>query len=119
MATVTAKPVFSGPFRNLLGELAQLIDRLMEEHGTSFVKAGDDQVYALGGNGYNVVFDQNRWQGQVEIFTPTATLSVKPDQGGTPVVNAGTLDEKATKQALRESIDHLASYYENRYWITP
>lgn len=119
MTTTTAHAAFSGPFKALLNELAELMNRLTEEHGTSYVKAGDDQVYALGGDGHMVVFDQNRWRGQVEIFASTATLSVKPDESGKPIVSAGALDDKAIKQTLREVIDKLANYYEDRYWQTP
>lgn len=110
---------FSGPFKDLLTEFAGLVERLSEEHGTSYVKAGDDKVYSLGGGGYYIVFDQNMWHGSVEVFTPTASLTIKQDESGKVVVNGGALDEKATKLAMRETIDRLAGYYENRYWQTP
>lgn len=103
----------------MLTEFAALIDRLTEEHGTSYVRAGDDRVFSLGGAGYYVVFDQNVWGGLVEVFTPTASLTIKQDETGKVVVNGGSLDEKATKATMREAIDKLSSYYDDRYWQTP
>src|SRR5215510_12715064 len=43
------QPDFSGPFKGALTKLSSTIDDVWSDHGTSFVKAGDDKVYALGG----------------------------------------------------------------------
>jgi hypothetical protein len=119
MTSTPAKARFSGPFKEQLSALAELLDSLTAEHGTSFVKAGDDKVYALGGNGFMLVFDERVWDGLVEVFTPKAALTIKADESGTSQVTAANLDEKGIKAALRESFDGLRSYYENRYWSTP
>ena len=49
MTTTSTGPRFKGAYKDLLTELADFIDGLWQEHGTSFVKAGDDRVYAFGG----------------------------------------------------------------------
>jgi hypothetical protein len=103
----------------LLTELADFIDGLWREHGTSFVKAGDDRVYAFGGNGFILVLDELKWEGLVELITPRGALSIKPGDDGQYQVISATGDEKTIKQILREGRDGLKSYYENRYWSTP
>ena len=119
MTSTATKPRFSGPFKGQLSELADLIESLSAQHGTSFVKAGDDKVYAMGGNGFLVVYDERLWDGLVEVFTPKGAITIKPDESGTPQVTAANLDEKAIKSALSEGVEGLRSYYENRYWSTP
>ncbi|HEU4387584.1 MAG TPA: hypothetical protein VFV34_07290 [Blastocatellia bacterium] len=117
--TTAPKARFSGPLKQQLSELADLIDSLSAKHGTSFVKAGDDRVYAMGGNGFLVVYDERLWDGLIELFTPKAAITIKPDESGAPQATAANLDEKAIKSALQEGVDGLRSYYEGRYWSTP
>ena len=50
---------FEGPFQKQLSELATLIDWLETEHDNSYVKAGDDKVYAFGGGGSVLVLDES------------------------------------------------------------
>jgi len=47
MTTTATERNFQGPYKELLAELASLIDWLQSEHDKSYVKAGDDKVYAL------------------------------------------------------------------------
>ena len=120
MTTTTAsKAAFSGPFETQLSELAELMDWLWSGHGVSFVKAGDDRVFAFGGNGYVVVCDESKWNGLVELITPKGVITFKPDEQGTISVNGGTLDEKAIKEVIAEGTVALRRYYEDRYWSTP
>ena len=58
MTTTAVQERFKGPYQKHLTELAELIDWLWTEHDKSFVKAGDDRVYAFGGNGYIIVLDE-------------------------------------------------------------
>jgi hypothetical protein len=119
MATATSAPKFSGPFKDLLAELAELMDWLWSEHGLSFVKAGDDKVYAFGGNGNVLVFDESKWNGLIEFITPKGGLSIKPGEDGKITVDTAGKDDKTVKAIFREGIDAIRSYYRNRYWVTP
>jgi hypothetical protein len=111
---------FDGPFKNLLTELAGLIDWLQTEHDKSYVKAGDDKVYAYGGNGYVLVLDESLWSGLIELITPGGGLSIKQGEDSKVSVSSSTTTEAAEiKKVLRDGIDGLKNYYENRYWSTP
>ncbi|MEW6208286.1 MAG: hypothetical protein AB1631_07955 [Acidobacteriota bacterium] len=109
---------FSGPYKEQLSKLAELIDWLWAEHDKSFVMAGDDKVYAFGGNGYLIVHDQSKWEGAIELMTPKAAMTVKPE-GGELTIISSLQDEKAVKEAFEEGIIGVRQYYENRYWATP
>jgi hypothetical protein len=114
------QPNFAGPFEAALTKLAGTIDELWSDHGTSFVEAGDDKVYALGGAGYIVVFDENRWGGLVEVLTPKVTISIRPVEGQSALsVTAPEVDEARLNQLLEETAEAIANYYGKRYWHTP
>ncbi|HKV38732.1 MAG TPA: hypothetical protein VJX67_05940 [Blastocatellia bacterium] len=117
--TIPGKPDFSGPFEKALTNLAATVDSIWEEHGTSFVKAGDDKVFALGGAGFVVVVDEKMWGGLVEILTPTATITARPGDDGKLSVASGDLDQAAINKLLKKTSEALRSYYEKRYWRTP
>jgi len=120
MTGTAADRSFDGPFKNLLTELAGLIDWLRTEHDKSYVKAGDDKVYAYGGNGYVLVLDESLWSGLIELITPGGGLSIKPGEDSKVSVSSSTTTEAADiKKLLRDGIDGLKNYYENRYWSTP
>lgn len=117
--TEAPRPSFTGPYKKQLAELADLIDWLWAEHGMSWVKAGDEKVYAFGGDGTVLVFDEARWDALIEFVTPKGGVAIRPDAEGEVTVAAENMDEKAVKQLFREGIDALRRYYENRYWRTP
>src|SRR5215210_5713343 len=96
MTKTSTHPTFSGPYKELLGELADLIDWLWAEHDKSFVKAGDD--------GYILVFDESQWSGLIEFMTPKGAFTIKPGEDGKPNVTATVTDEKAAKQLFKEGI---------------
>ena len=109
------QPDFAGPFEGPLTKLASTVDEVWSDHGTSFVKAGDDKVYALGGAGYIVVFDENRWGGLVEVLTPKVTISIRPVPGqSTLSVTAPDVDETRLKQLLEETAVAVSDYYAKR-----
>jgi len=117
---IANEPNFEGPFKQTLTKLAAAIDQVWADHGTSFVKAGDDKVYALGGGGYIVVFDDHRWAGLVEVLTPKVTISIRPVDGqSTLSVTAPDADEAKMNQLLEETAEALSNYYAKRYWRTP
>ena len=120
MTGTAAERSFEGPFKNLLAELADLIDWLQAEHDTSYVKAGDDKVYAFGGDGFVLVLDESVWGGLIELITPKGGLSIKPGEDGKIALSSSTQTEAAgIKQLLRDGIDGIRTFYENRYWSTP
>jgi hypothetical protein len=119
MIKTSTHPNFSGPYKDLLEELANLIDWLWTEHDKSFVKAGDDKVYAFGGDGYVLVFDESQWGGLIEFMTPKGAFTIKPGDDGNTSVTSTVQDEKASKQLFKEGISAIRNYYEKRYWTTP
>jgi hypothetical protein len=112
-------PDFSGPYKAELTELAAVIDWLWAEHDKSFVKAGDDQVYAYGGGGYVLVLDERRWGGLIELITPSASLQFKPGEDGKVAVISAEQNTSAIKAAIKDGASGLKTYYQNRYWSTP
>ena len=110
---------FEGPFKKQLAELSDLINWLHTEHDKSYVKAGDDKVYAYGGDGFVLVMDESVWNGLIEMITPKGGLSIKPSEDGKISVTSAVEGEAAVKQILREGIDGVRRSYENRYWSTP
>ena len=100
-------------------DLADLIDWLQKEHDKSYVKAGDNKVYAFGGDGYVIVLDESVWDGVIELITPAGTGSIKPGENGKIDLTSSVEGEKAQKELLREAIAGIRKYYENRYWSTP
>jgi hypothetical protein len=117
--TITTEREFDGPYKELLSELASLIDWLQKEHDKSYVKAGDDKVYAFGGDGFVVVLDERVWDGLIELITPKGGVSIKPGDDGKISVTSAAEGEVAVKQIIREGIDGVRKVYENRYWSTP
>ena len=114
------KPVFEGSFKQQLEEMSELIDWLWTEHDISFVKAGDDKVYAFGGNNHILVFDEAKWNGLIEFISPAGAITIKPvNKSGNFEVASPTLDEKGIITALTEGIAIIRNYYRNRYWRTP
>lgn len=110
---------FSGPYKDLLTDLAELIDWVNTNHDVSFVKAGDNAVYAYGGDGYTVVFDETLWRGLVELQAPDCTFAIKPGEDGRVAVTSSNADEKISKQRFKDAIKAIRDYYETRYWSTP
>jgi len=119
MTTTATTRNFEGPYKELLSELASLIDWLQSEHDKSYVKAGDDKVYAFGGDGFVVVLDESVWDGLIELVTPKGGVSIKPGDNGKSGVTSAVEGEANVKQLLRDGIDGVRRAYENRYWSTP
>jgi|SRR6185503_776055 hypothetical protein len=117
--TIASSRNFEGPYKELLSDLASLIDWLQTEHDKSFVKAGDNKVYAFGGDGFVVVLDESVWDGVIELITPKGAASIQPGPDGKTTVTSAVEGEEAVKQVLKDGNDGIRKYYENRYWSTP
>jgi len=113
------RPNFTGPYQTELSQLADVIDWLWREHDKSFVKAGDDKVYAFGGDGSILVLDERQWSGLIELITPAGSLQIKPGDDGKISIVAPEQDTAAIKKILGEGASGLRRYYEDRYWSTP
>ena len=119
MTRTATEQNFEGPFKGLLTELASLIEWLESEHDKSYVKAGDDKVYAFGGEGYVLVLDETVWDSLIELITPNGGVSIKRLEDGKISVTSAVEGEGAVQKLLRDGIDGVRKYYENRYWSTP
>ena len=119
MTMTSSRPNFAGSYEKELSALADVLDWMWTEHDKSFVKAGDDKVYAFGGGGYIVVVDESMWQGLIELITPKAGVIIKPGDDGKLTVSGPNLDEKGVRETILDGIQGLQGYYENRYWSTP
>jgi hypothetical protein len=117
--TATSTLNFEAPYKEQLTELAGLIDWLQSEHDQSFVKAGDDKVFAFGGGGFVVVLDERVWMGLIELVTPGGSVSIKPGDDGKIKVTSTVEGEAATKQIIKDGVEGIRRNYENRYWSTP
>src|SRR5689334_18809048 len=103
MSSAETQVNFSAPYKGCLEDLAGLIDWLRDNHDLSFVRAGDNSVFAYGGNGYVVIFDESVWAGLVELLSPACTFAIKPGEAGKVVVSSSNADEKASKQSFKEA----------------
>lgn len=119
MSTTSSQIEFKGNFRKELSELHELIEKLWNEHGMSFVKAGDDKVYAFGGNHSVVVFDESKWAGLIELITPKGGITIKPSENGEFLISGNNLDDKAISNVLNEGITEIREFYQTRYWKSP
>jgi hypothetical protein len=119
MTTTSTQSKFSGPYKEILPDLASLIEWLWAEHDKSFVKAGDDKVYAFGGDGYILVLDESRWDGLIELMTPKGAFTIKPGDEGKIEVTSTIQDEKQAKQLFKDALGAIKKYYDERYWSTP
>ena len=119
MTTTSTQTNFTGPYKEQLTQLAELIEWLESEHGKSWVRAGDDRVYCYGGCGHIIVFDQSKWEGLIELETPDGSVTIKPGEGGQLEAASEGKDEAAIRKMIEDCIEGINSYYENRYWSTP
>jgi hypothetical protein len=119
MSSDSTQPEFKGTFSKQLTELRDFIEWLWKEHGMSYVKAGDDKVYAFGGNNHILVMDESKWSGLIEFVTPKGAITIKPAENNNFEVAGTDLDDKTIKEAITEGISQLRSHYEKRYWKTP
>lgn len=110
---------FPAFFANSLTELSDTIESLTRDHGTSFVNAGAEQVYALGDSPYVIAFDSKRWTGITEVFTPKGTITIKPGDDGKLALSADGLDDKTINKLIKQCCEKVREYYDNRYWKTP
>jgi hypothetical protein len=108
------KPVFKGEYTALLDEVFKLLVRLWDEHYTSPVFAGDEMIFALGGNGYSVVFSHLGFNTLVELRTPQGGIDLRPDAsaGAVTIAKVDSPEGVPPQKLLRDLMKGLVDYYE-------
>lgn len=108
------RPEFKGDHSQLLGQLFDLIVKLWEEHYTSPVFAGDEMIFALGGNGYTVVLSHLGFKTLVEAQTPRGAIDLRPDpeSGAVSIARVDSPDELQADELLRDLMTGIADYYQ-------
>jgi hypothetical protein len=91
------------------------VERAHAEHRVSFVAAGDEKIYAYGGDGYVVVFNERVFGDLVELETPCGSARIEPNKDGSLAVTSTPPDVDAD-ELLSEAARGLLRYYEKRYW---
>ena len=109
-----SKPIFKGEHSALLDHFYQLLEVLWERHYTSPVFAGDEMIFALGGNGYEIVLSHLGFQALVEIRSPHARIDLRPesDGSGVSISNFESPEGLNTEEALREFLIGIVDYYD-------
>jgi hypothetical protein len=100
-----------------LDALVELVTRLHRDHTVSYVAAGDDRIYAYGGNGFCAVVSQELFADVVELETPTGRIRVQPDESGSLTVAAEDGDDpRPVDERIAEATRAIDGYYRRRYW---
>lgn len=97
-----------------LAALVATVERLHRDYTVSFIAAGDERIFAYGGNGFVVILSDRLFDGLVEIETPEGTMRIEPDEGGrVGVTGAGDAPLGPRLERARTSLER---YYARRYW---
>ncbi len=109
------RPKFSGEYAELLDQLYDVFVRLWEEHYTSPVFAGDEMIFALGGNGYMLVFSHLGYKTLFEARTPVGSIDLRPDAetGSVSISRVDSPEGIPPDQLLRDLMTGLDDYYQN------
>jgi len=109
------KPEFASDHQVLLVYFYELLTSLWEEHYTSPIFAGDEMIFALGGNGYETVFSHMGFGGLVEIRSPHANIDLRPTPHDDKQVVGISRFESAggmnPDEALRDFFKGIIDYY--------
>lgn len=113
-AVILERPTFTGDHIDLLNQTYDLISRLWAEHYTSPIFAGDEMIFALGGNGYTVVLSHLGFQTLVELQTPRGSVDLRPDpvSGEVSIARVESPDDLPANEILRELSRGLTDYYQ-------
>jgi hypothetical protein len=108
------RPVFTGEHSDLLNQTYALIVELWASHYTSPIFAGDEMIFALGGNGYTVVLSHLGFNTLVELQTPLGNIDLRPDAetGAVSISRVDSPDDLSSDEILRELARGLIDYYE-------
>ena len=109
------RPRFSGEHAELVGQLYDVFVRLWEEHYTSPVFAGDEMIFALGGNGYMLVFSHLGFKTLFEARTPVGSIELRPnaEDGSVSISKVDSPEGISADQLVRDLMSGLDDYYRN------
>ena len=108
------RPTFTGEHVALLNDTYDLIVKLWASHYTSPVFAGDEMIFALGGNGYAIVLSHLGFKTLVELQTPHGNVDLRPDpeSGAVSISRVDSPDGLPADELLRDLSRGLLDYYE-------
>lgn len=117
MTTESSRPPTAQDAPTQLAALVDTIERLHRDHTVAYIAAGDDKIYAYGGDGYVAIISQRVFGGLVEIETPTGTIRIEPNDAG-EVAASGSEGESAAAlgERLLEAKSRIERYYDKRFW---
>lgn len=98
-------------------DLLNIVDWLHADHRTSFIAAGDQKVFAYGGNGYTLVCSDRLFDDVIELTTPNDSVRIEPDSTGR--LKAALVGDPVTSDlsaVLEQASVHIRLYYKRRYW---
>jgi hypothetical protein len=100
-----------------LARLVAAVERAHADHRVAFIAAGDEKIYAYGGNGMVAVVSEKLFDGLVELETPRGTIRIEPDADRRIAVTRATGEAEADLDgALAEAARTIDQYYARRYW---
>ena len=109
------KPEFALDHQVLLDYFYELLTSLWEQHYTSPIFAGDEMVFALGGNGYETVFSHQGFGGLIEIRSPYANIDLRPaaqdEKSVVAISRFESADGMTVDDALRDFFSGIIAYY--------
>ena len=109
------KPVFKGEYRAILDEVYELLIRLWDEHYTSPVFAGDEMIFALGGNGYSVreVIETAR-----QVTGKEIPVRIGPRRAGDPAILIASSDKIKSELGWQPQFQDLRVIIESAWrWM--
>jgi hypothetical protein len=111
------RPVIAMDAPPELTEFVDAVEVVHREHRVDPVRAGDEFIFAYGGNGYVVILSESVFGGLVELATPVGALRVEPDAAGAISVALVDPNNRAPASVLlSDGARQLLRYYARRYW---
>ena len=110
------QPVFKGEHAAQLEEFSAVLRRLWDEHYTSPIFAGEEMIFTLGGNGYEIVFSHQGYAALIEIRSPHGAIELRPDTeaaatGGVTIAKVDAPEGMPVGEMLRDFFAGIDDYY--------
>ena len=107
------QPTFKGEHAAQLEEFSAILRRLWDEHYTSPIFAGEEMIFTLGGNGYEIVFSHQGYGALIEIRSPHGAIELRPDPaaGGVTIAKVDAPEGMPPDEMLRDFFAGIDDYY--------